>query len=380
MRRWQKWLAAHRIGVWFVSLLVAGLAALALTVEQTRPHLDGELLRYDSFVGHVEGGRIVSARILNYDSYVVGTYRRRDGVEARYRTAYFKTYGGAGGSGLQNDLLTLLTINRVPVQIDQQVGKSIAGVLTAVIPALMAIVALLYLIVSWRRGTGLFATGGSPRRTDPDAPSVTFDDVAGQDAAVTELREIADYLAEPERFAAVGSTIPRGVLLYGPPGLGQDAAGARARGRGRRHVLLRVGRGVRRAVRRRRRVARPEPVRGGARQRAGDRLHRRDRRDRAATRGRARRAQGGDEQEQALNQILTEMDGFAGPEGVIVLAATNRPDVLDPALLRPGRFDRSVGLERTDEAGRLEILRLHARGRPLAADADLEGLARRAVG
>ena len=379
MRRSQKWLAAHRIGVWFVSLLVAGLAALALTVEQTRPHLDGELLRYDSFVGHVEGGRIISARILNYDSYVVGTYRRRDGVETLYRTAYFKTYGGAGGSGLQNDLLTLLTINRVPVQIDQQVGKSIAGVLTAVIPALMAIVALLYLIVSWRRGSGLFATGGAPRRTDPDAPSVTFGDVAGQDAAVTELREIADYLAEPERFAAVGSTIPRGVLLYGPPGSGKTLLARALAGEvgaaffyvsGAEFVELYVGVGA----------SRVRTLFEEARDNAPaiifideiDAIGQR----RTAGEG----AQGGDEQEQALTQILTEMDGFAGPEGVIVLAATNRPDVLDPALLRPGRFDRSVGLERTDEAGRLQILRLHARGRPLAPDADLAGVARRAVG
>ena len=379
MRRWQKWLATHRIGVWFVSLLVAGLAALALAVEQTRPHLDGELLRYDSFVGHVEGGRISSARILNYDSYVVGTYRRRDGVEARYRTAYFKTYGGAGGSGLQNDLLTLLTINRVPVQIDQQVGKSISGVLTAVIPALMAIVALLYLIVSWRRGTGLFATGGSPRRTDPDAPSVTFDDVAGQAAAVTELREIADYLAEPERFAVVGSKIPRGVLLYGPPGSGKTLLARALAGEvgatffyvsGAEFVELYVGVGASRvrSLFEEARDSAPAIVfideidAIGQRRSAGE------------------AAQGGDEQEQALNQILTEMDGFAGSEGVIVLAATNRPDVLDPALLRPGRFDRSIGLERADETGRLEILRLHARGRPLTADADLEGLAHRAVG
>src|SRR5262249_28809020 len=124
------------------------------------------------------------------------------------------------GLGSQNPLLDLLVTNRVPVEIDQQTGKNIAGLLTLVIPALMAIVALLYMVTSWRRGTGLFASGRS-RRVNPDDVRVTFADVAGQEHAVAELCEIADYLAEPERFTCMGSTIPRGVLLYGPPGSGK---------------------------------------------------------------------------------------------------------------------------------------------------------------
>ena len=377
MSGWRRWIARNRLNALFLALMLTALAGLVLAVDRTRPHLEGELLRYDTFVERVENGQIVDARILNFDSYIVGSYRRADGSRVRYRTAFFKTYGG-GGFGNQNPVLELLITNRVPVQIDQQVGKSIASLLTVVLPALMAILALLYIVVSWRRGTGLFARGG-PRRLDPDAPSVTFDDVAGQQAAVTELREIADYLADPERFSSVGSTIPRGVLLYGPPGSGKTLLARALAGEvgaafyhvsGAEFVELYVGVGASR-VRSLFEEARAnvpaivfidELDAIGQRRSAGE------------------RAEGGDEQEQALNQILTEMDGFVGSEGVIVLAATNRPDVLDPALLRPGRFDRSVGLERADEAGRLEILRLHTRGRPLAPGADLEALAHRAIG
>jgi ATP-dependent metalloprotease FtsH len=378
LKRWNTWIAERRVGLWFAAALLLGLAALTFTLDQTRPHLSGDPLRYDTFVAHVEAGRVVDARVLNYDSYVVGRYRRPGGGLARYRMAYLKAYGG-GGFGAQNDLLALLTTNRVPVTIDQQSGKNVATLLTVVIPALMAIVALLYLIFSWRRGTGLFAITGGGRRVDRDAPRVTFDDVAGQDQAVRELREIADYLAEPERFATIGSTIPRGALLYGAPGSGKTLLARALAGEvgaafyyvsGAEFVELYAGVGASRVRLLFEEARKHVPAiifideldAIGQRRSVGE------------------RADSSDEQEQALNQILTEMDGFEGSEGVIVLAATNRPDVLDPALLRPGRFDRSIGLERTDEAGRLAILRLHARGRPLAADADLADLARRAIG
>ena len=379
LKRWQGWIAERKTGVWFSVVMLLGLAAVALSLEQTRPHVGGEPLRYDTFVERVEDGRILDARILNFDSFVVGRYRRPDGTPARYQLEYFKTYSG-GGFGNQNPVLDLLLVNRVPVEIDQQVDKNISGLLTVVIPALMAILALMYVVVSWRRGTGLFAARGGPRLVDPDAPSVTFEDIAGQEAAVDELREIADYLADPGRFASIGSTIPRGVLLYGPPGSGKTLLARALAGEvgaafyyvsGAEFVELYVGVGASRVRGLFEEARKNVPAiifideldAIGQRRSTGERS-----------------AGSSDEQEQALNQILTEMDGFIGSEGVIVLAATNRPDVLDPALLRPGRFDRSVALERADEAGRLEILRLHARGRPLAPDVDLEALARRSVG
>ena len=379
LRRVQRWIADRRAGFWFGALLLVGLAGIAASLEQTRPHLRGELLRFDEFVQRVEADQILEARILNFDSFVVGTYRARDGRRVAYRTAYFRTAGASGGgTGVQNPLLDLLVTNRVPVEIDQQVNKNVASVLTTVIPALMAIAVLLYLVVSWRRGTGLFSRDVG-RRHDPDAPRVTFDDIAGQAGAVAELREIADYLAEPERFTSIGSTIPRGVLLYGPPGSGKTLLARALAGEvgaafyyvsGAAFVEVYVGSGA----------SRVRTLFDAARANAPAIIFIDELDAIGQRRSVGEQSEGGSEHEQALNQILTEMDGFAGPEGVILIAATNRPDVLDPALLRPGRFDRSIGLERTDENGRLEILRLHTRGRPLDPSVDLESLARRSSG
>ncbi|HWC28135.1 MAG TPA: AAA family ATPase, partial [Solirubrobacteraceae bacterium] len=312
----------------------------------------------------------------NFDSFVVGTYRRRDGRLANYRTAYFKSYATSGGTANQTPLLELLITNRVPVRIDQQAHKGLASTLTLVIPVLMSIAVLAYFLFSWRRGSGPFSRRG--RQFRHDAPDVTFGDIAGQATAVAELREIAEYLADPGRFASVGSTIPRGVLLYGPPGSGKTLLARALAGEvgaafyyvsGAEFVEMYVGVGA----------SRVRSLFDDARATVPSIIFI-DELDAIGQRRAADDTTGGPEQEQALNQILTEMDGFVGSEGIIVVAATNRPDVLDPALLRPGRFDRSIGLERTDEAGRLEILRLHARGRPLAADADLAGIARQAVG
>ena len=266
---------------------------------------------------------------------------------------------------------------------NQQFAKSLIGPLTILLPALILVVIFIYFILSWRRGTGLFGVRSGARRMDAESGRlVTFDDVAGQEQAVTELREVSDFLSDPERFATLGAQIPRGLLLYGPPGCGKTLMARALAGEagaefysisGSDFVELYVGVGA----------ARVRDLFKEARENAPaivfiDELDAVGRR-RVGGAGTAA-ASSSEEQNQALNQLLAEIDGFNPAQGVIVIGATNRPDVLDPALLRPGRFDRAVGLELPDEHDRLAILEVHARSKALADDVDLEAIAAKAVG
>ncbi|MBA3620135.1 MAG: AAA family ATPase, partial [Acidothermales bacterium] len=211
----------------------------------------------------------------------------------------------------------------------------------------MLVVVMIYLILSYRSGTGLFGISSGARRITAEQSRARFADVAGQEQAVTELREIADFLSAPERFAAVGVQVPKGVLLYGPPGCGKTLMARALAGEagaafysisGADFVEVYVGVGA----------ARVRDLFREARENAPAIVFI----DEIDAVGRRRAAGAGpvatgsrDEGDQSLNAILAEMDGFSPMEGVIVVGATNRPDVLDPALLRPGRFDRSVGLQ-----------------------------------
>jgi cell division protease FtsH len=222
-------------------------------------------------------------------------------------------------------------------------------------------------------GSGLVGAG-KQRRVDPESVRVTFDDVAGIDEVEAEISEVVDFLKDPERYRRVGARAPKGVLLAGAPGTGKTLLARATAGEAKvpffsasasEFIEMIVGVGasrVRELFNEARKVA-PAIVFI----------------DEIDTIGRARggaRAVGGhDEREQTLNQILTEMDGFTGSEGVVVLAATNRPDVLDPALLRPGRFDRQIMVHPPDHTGRVAILRVHTRQVPLADDVDLEKMA-----
>ena len=211
-----------------------------------------------------------------------------------------------------------------------------------------------------------------------EMPEVTFDDVAGEDEAVEELEEIREFLSEPEKFQAVGAKIPKGVLLYGPPGTGKTLLARAVAGEagvpfysmsGSEFVEMFVGVGA----------SRVRDLFEQAKEDAPaiifvDEID-------AVGRHRGSGMGGGhDEREQTLNQLLVEMDGFDATTNVILIAATNRPDVLDPALLRPGRFDRQVSVEAPDMAGRAAILKVHAQGKPLNDDVDLELVAKRTPG
>ncbi len=243
------------------------------------------------------------------------------------------------------------------------------------------VVFLLFFFMSQMQGGGsrVMNFGKSKAKMiTKDMPQTTFADVAGADEAVEELHEIKEFLADPERFQAVGAKIPKGVLLYGPPGTGKTLLARAVAGEagvpffsisGSDFVEMFVGVGA----------SRVRDLFEQAKANAPAIIFV----DEIDAVGRHRGAGlggGHDEREQTLNQMLVEMDGFDANQSVIMIAATNRPDILDPALLRPGRFDRQIAVERPDLNGRHAILKVHATGKPMAPEADLLAVARRTPG
>jgi cell division protease FtsH len=216
--------------------------------------------------------------------------------------------------------------------------------------------------------------GGKQKRVDPETIRVTFDDVAGIDEVEAEINEVVDFLKDPEKYRRLGARAPKGVLLAGAPGTGKTLLARATAGEAKvpffsasasEFIEMIVGVGA----------SRVRELFSEAQKVAPAIIFIDEIDTIGRARGGARSFGGHDEREQTLNQILTEMDGFSGHEGVVVLAATNRPDVLDPALLRPGRFDRQIIIHPPDHKGRLEILKVHTRKVPLAPDVDLEQLA-----
>ncbi len=289
-------------------------------------------------------------------------------------------------SGAQTQELSReLDASGATVSVDQQSGKPTKAI---VVQFLIPILLLVCLFSFFTRlgadgGAGGIAafsqfTGKGRKKGKGTSDRITFADVAGAGEALAELREIRDYLADPSKYLAVGAAAPKGVLLVGPPGTGKtllakavageaDAAFFSLSGSDFVESLVGVGAARVRDLFRKARKASPAII-------FIDEL------DAAGRKRGAGIGQGNDEREQTLNQILVEMDGFAGDGGLVVMGATNRPDILDPALLRPGRFDRQVVIDVPDVHGRLEILRLHGGKRPLAPDASLEEVARQTPG
>ena len=364
-------------GFWcsvIVGLLVVLYVGLLFA---SRPAVDGDRLRLDGFISLADRNRIRSVEILDQDGFIVGRYVRADGAVARFNVPYFK-------SETQRDRLVLiLTDNKIPSRINQQFAKSLITPLSFLLPTLILIAVFVYFINAFRQGSGPFGVRSGARMSSEDDALVTFADVAGQDAAVAELKEVSEFLSETERFAELGAQIPRGILLFGPPGCGKTLLARALAGQagaafysisGSDFVEMYVGVGA----------ARVRNLFKEARESAPaivfiDEL---DSVGRRRTSGSSSAGVGGsgEEQGQALNQLLAEIDGFAPAQGVILVGATNRPDVLDPALLRPGRFDRAVGLELPDEEGRAAILAVHARSKPMGAGVDLARVAHAAVG
>ncbi len=280
------------------------------------------------------------------------------------------------------DFVTTLTSNNIEVDVakNRNEGALISTLTSFFLPVLL-LVGLFFLLRRAQAGPGNQAMnfGKSKARVQMEPQTqVTFADVAGIEQAKLELTEVVDFLKNSDRFTAVGAKIPKGVLLVGPPGTGKTLLARAVAGEagvpffsisGSEFVEMFVGVGA----------SRVRDLFEQAKSNAPcivfiDEIDAVGRQRGAGLGG------GNDEREQTLNQLLTEMDGFEGNTGIIIIAATNRPDVLDSALLRPGRFDRQVVVDRPDFAGRLEILNVHARGKTLGQDIDLEKIARRTPG
>ncbi|MDT0200594.1 ATP-dependent zinc metalloprotease FtsH [Nocardioides sp. AE5] len=252
--------------------------------------------------------------------------------------------------------------------------------LATLLPFALIILIFIFLLNSMQGGGGRVMQFGKSKAKliSKDMPKSTFADVAGCEEAIEELGEIKEFLQEPAKFQAVGAKIPKGVLLYGPPGTGKTLLARAVAGEagvpfysisGSDFVEMFVGVGA----------SRVRDLFEQAKENAPAIVFI-DEIDAVGRHRGAGMGGGHDEREQTLNQLLVEMDGFDVRGGVILIAATNRPDVLDPALLRPGRFDRQIGVDAPDLAGRHQILKVHSRGKPIASDVDLMNVARRTPG
>ncbi len=383
-------------------LLIASIVlaiAFATLLGDIKPASSGTESPLSTIQKLAKHHEISTATLLDHDSRVVvqstgsattvtpkgsatgGTAESATAVGAPQRLWAAYPASGAQTEQLANEL----TASGASVTIDQQAGKPTK---TIVVQFLIPILLLVCLFSFFMRLGGEGAAGGiagfseftgkGRKKGKGKTEAITFADVAGAGEALAELREIRDYLADPSKYLAVGAAAPKGVLLVGPPGTGKtllakavageaDASFFSLSGSDFVESLVGVGAARVRDLFRKARKAAPAII-------FIDEL------DAAGRKRGAGIGQGNDEREQTLNQILVEMDGFAGDGGLVVMGATNRPDILDPALLRPGRFDRQIVVDVPDVHGRIEILRLHGGKRPLAPDASLEEVARQTPG
>jgi len=371
----------------FSLILVVGIAALLYTflfpkTETTLiPYSGGE----NSFLSAVKAGEVKSVE--QQGNKLAITYKQIDSATTKPLVKTSQVPGQLG-EGLQADITRVCAEPGAACNPDMEIsaaepdgsGQLLSILLTTAMPVII-IGAILFFMLRQAQGTNNQALSFGKSRARMflgTKTAITFNDVAGVDEAKTELQEIVEFLQFPEKFNSLGARIPRGVLLIGPPGTGKTLLARAVAGEagvpffsisGSEFVEMFVGVGASRVRDLFDQAKRNSPCIVFV--------------DEIDAVGRQRGAGLGgshDEREQTLNQILVEMDGFDTNTNVIVVAATNRPDILDPALLRPGRFDRQVILDRPDMRGRLEILQVHSKGKPLAKAADLQLIARQSPG
>jgi len=348
----------QKLALW----LVFGLILVFMWSYFSRTGQPAQSIMYSDFIEGIEKGQIRTVRMQN--DKVTGKY---DGTDERFTTYTLP----------DNELVPLLRKHNVRIQVDPPEKNSyLMQFLLSWAPVLLLIGLWVFFMRQMQNGGSKALSFGKSRArllTDQKTKA-TFDDVAGVDEAKAELEEIIDFLKDPQRFQILGGKIPKGVLLMGPPGTGKTLLARAIAGEanvpffsisGSDFVEMFVGVGASRVRDLFEQGKKHAPC-----------IIFIDEIDAVGRHRGAGLGGGHDEREQTLNQLLVEMDGFESTEGVILIAATNRPDVLDPALLRPGRFDRQVVVARPDVRGRHGILTVHAKDVPVASDVDLEILAR----
>jgi len=359
----------------FTTFRIVGALALLIAIYFIATNMFGseEAVRDEYNLGEylelVDDGQVRSAVISDRTAEVTGSLF--DG--SRYQLRFPRDF--------TDDLTLVLTEATPRVEITTNSGSSNfwAELALRTAPMLVLIALIIFVFAKMRGGGGMFSMGkAKARQFTKDSPQITFADVAGADEAVEELREIRDFLKDPARFQALGAKIPKGVLLYGPPGTGKTLLARAVAGEagvpffsisGSDFVEMFVGVGA----------SRVRDLFEQAKESAPAIVFI-DEIDAVGRHRGAGMGGGHDEREQTLNQMLVEMDGFDGDTGVILIAATNRPDILDPALLRPGRFDRQIVVDKPDLPGRRKILEVHAKGKPIGPEVNLDTLARRTPG
>jgi cell division protease FtsH len=358
--------------------VLAIAAALWLGVSFISSAAQGEELSWTEFAAAVENGQLQGQ---NLEETTIGS-----------RSTAWRASGSSTGSRRPSGSSTTPTSSasrsapgsragRIRTVFNAEAPSALTSILATVLPFIL-ILGIFFLLMNNMQGgggRGVMQFGKSKAKmVSKDAPKVTFADVAGAEEAVEELREIKEFLSNPQKFQAMGAKIPKGALLYGPPGTGKTLLARAVAGEagvpffsisGSDFVEMFVGVGA----------SRVRDLFEQAKANAPAIIFV-DEIDAVGRHRGAGMGGGHDEREQTLNQLLVEMDGFDVRTTVILIAATNRPDILDPALLRPGRFDRQIPVDRPDLIGREAILKTHARGKPLEDDVDLVVLARQTPG
>lgn len=355
------------ISIYLILLVVIAMGLKMTMPQETKP----AEWTYSNFMEYVADGKIdkVTLQSVNDENYQIEGETKKG--------EKFTLFAPASDQGLHN----ILKEKNVTVDYKPSEGPPWwAGLLSTLLPVLL-IAGFLFFMLQQTQGSGnrVMQFGKNrARMLDPEKQKVTFKDVAGVDEAKEELGEVVEFLKEPKCYIDIGAKIPKGVLLYGPPGTGKTLLAKAVAGEagvpffsisGSDFVEMFVGVGASRVRDLFEQAKKNSPC-----------IVFVDEIDAVGRHRGAGLGGGHDEREQTLNQLLVEMDGFDANEGIIILAATNRPDILDPALLRPGRFDRQVVVDSPDLDGRKEIIKVHARGKKLEDDIDLDVLARRTPG